>query len=177
MIATHCTYSCPCGAGRDSIGAGGWTLTPTPPVWTQTPTEDASCFADPENFDCSCHAKKQRQCGYVPQSPQAYMHAHPINCHAEKTCTFAKNFSGPTKARLFRASTSSSARTPKRASGTRNAALCMYGWHVYECVQTKKYMQLNQTQHMQHDAHNACAHTYTGTRTSTVRRSCRCSRS
>jgi len=49
-------------AGRDSSGVGGWTLTPTPPVWTQTPTEDSSCFADPENFDCACHAKKQRQC-------------------------------------------------------------------------------------------------------------------
>ena len=72
-IATRRTYSCCCGAGRDSSGVGGWTLTPTPPVWTQTPTEDSSCFADPENFDCACHAKKQRQCAYVPSS-------HCISC-------------------------------------------------------------------------------------------------
>jgi len=80
-------------AGRDSIGAGGWTLTPTPPVWTQTPTEDASCFADPENFDCSCHAKKQRQCGKDPYLRKELQRAHEgkvVSCEHFFVCTHSQ---------------------------------------------------------------------------------------
>jgi len=43
-------------------GGGGWTLTPTMPQMTHTPTADQSCFRDAEGFDCACHAKMQRQC-------------------------------------------------------------------------------------------------------------------
>jgi len=39
-----------------------WTLTPTPPVWTHTPTDDQSCFVNPDAFDCACYATKQRYC-------------------------------------------------------------------------------------------------------------------
>lgn len=40
---------------------GGWTLTPVQSM-THTPTDDQSCFVDPEGFDCSCHAKIMRTC-------------------------------------------------------------------------------------------------------------------
>merc|ERR1719453_1622615 len=29
---------------------------------THTPTQDQSCFTDPESFDCLCHTAMQRQC-------------------------------------------------------------------------------------------------------------------
>lgn len=41
---------------------GGWTLTPTMPRMTHTPTGDQSCFVDADGFDCSCHATMQRRC-------------------------------------------------------------------------------------------------------------------
>jgi len=42
---------------------GAWTLTPTVPKMTHTPTTDQSCFRDADGFDCNCHAKMQRRCG------------------------------------------------------------------------------------------------------------------
>jgi len=42
--------------------AHGWTLTPIS-RFTHTPTDDQSCFVDPEAFDCDCYAKKRRFCG------------------------------------------------------------------------------------------------------------------
>jgi len=41
--------------------AGGWTLTPMTQM-THTPTDDQSCFVDPDAFDCNCYATKQRFC-------------------------------------------------------------------------------------------------------------------
>jgi len=41
--------------------ARGWTLTPRMQM-THTPTDDQSCFVDPDAFDCNCYATKQRFC-------------------------------------------------------------------------------------------------------------------
>ena len=53
--------TCFCAATAKSGGA--WTLTPTVPKMTHTPTTDQSCFRDADGFDCNCHAKMQRRCG------------------------------------------------------------------------------------------------------------------
>jgi len=45
-----------------AIRQGGWTLTPTAEKMTHTPTQDQSCFTDPESFDCLCHTAMQRRC-------------------------------------------------------------------------------------------------------------------
>ena len=169
-IATHCPYSC-CGAGRDSSGAGGWTLTPTPPVWTQTPTEDSSCFADPENFDCACHAKKQRQCAYVPSSQCiSCSTSHQLSCRKEE---FRKQLQRAHQAKVVSVTQCEHFFVCTHSNTCqRYAQRCCartYGWYVHKCVQTKKYMQLNMTQPMQHSTYNACAHTFAGTRPSTAK--------
>merc|ERR1711998_48586 len=45
------------------LTARAWTLTPVSPLWTHSPTDDQSCFVNPEAFDCNCYAKKRRFCG------------------------------------------------------------------------------------------------------------------
>merc|ERR1711998_470902 len=50
------------GEGKSAVQGGGWTLTPKAPKWTLTPTDDQSCFVNPETFDCNCHATKRRFC-------------------------------------------------------------------------------------------------------------------
>jgi len=39
-----------------------WTFTPTMEAWTHSPTEDQSCFVDPDMFDCSCLETMKRNC-------------------------------------------------------------------------------------------------------------------
>ena len=43
-----------------NLAVQGWTLTPTPPAWTQTPTEDQACFPDPESV-CIWHVFRSRK--------------------------------------------------------------------------------------------------------------------
>ena len=67
------------GAGR-GLNGGGWTLTPTSASWTHTPTQDSSCFADADNFDCQCHSTKQRHCKYAPSSHCVSTDLHGCTC-------------------------------------------------------------------------------------------------
>lgn len=61
-----------------ATGQGGWTLTPITPKWTHTPTDDQSCFVDPEGFDCDCYAKKRRYCKNEDMRREHHMR-HPDN--------------------------------------------------------------------------------------------------
>jgi len=80
-----------------TAAASPWTLTPTRPRWTQTPTDDQSCFANPESFDCSCFEKLKRQCrseDFLKQFKSAtdcyefFVCSHSQTCEAyrEKNC-------------------------------------------------------------------------------------------
>ena len=83
--------------------ARGWTLTPKPPRWTQTPTADQSCFVNPDAFDCDCYASKRRYCkssnlrkkhGLRHRNGKAYTAAqctHFFVCTHSQTCQSYKD--------------------------------------------------------------------------------------
>ena len=72
-------------AGTGTIQHGPWTLTPRHITMTHTPTEDQSCFVDPDMFDCACLSTMKRQCAYVHSS----LHWHIFDVHLRLVWTHA----------------------------------------------------------------------------------------